>query len=250
MIRKSPSKPNCAKASRARAQSTPTVTPAVPAVIEPPPAVIEPAVIAPKDANPDPSLDQLGERIRNAMNRATKGAADMVMACMDAGDDLKKARDKLKHGEWMPWLEKNCALADRTARQYIQLAEGREIIEQQIKGASKLACNANFTPGVSADITIARALGWLKEQREPAKERATGGSKKNEKSKPVSDEPKHISQIKPEELLPMLRPLNWPPAWLIKLYELIGAQFKQGEAQQRPTNSARRYRRPQQRDAV
>jgi hypothetical protein len=60
------------------------------------------------------------------------------MVAIDAGDDLKKAKKKLDHGEWMDWLEKNCALSDRTARVYMQLADGREIIEARIKAATEI----------------------------------------------------------------------------------------------------------------
>lgn len=29
----------------------------------------------------------------------------------------------MEHGQWLPWLRANCALSDRQARKYIQLAE-------------------------------------------------------------------------------------------------------------------------------
>jgi hypothetical protein len=181
-------------------------------------AVIEPAEIRAKD----PDLKQLVKRIRTAMGRVVKHAADTVRAAMDAGDALIMAKRQLAHGEWMDWLEKNCALSIRTASDYMRLAEGREIIEAQIKAATELAVTANFNLGVTANFTITRALGWLKDEKEnvlsmSAKGKATIGSKKKQ-------EPKFINDMTPEELLAWLVPC-WPQDKIIKLAELITTQY-------------------------
>lgn len=49
-----------------------------------------------------------------------KNALEHALAC---GDDLLTAKSKMKHGEWLPWLEENCDVTDRSARRYMTLAK-------------------------------------------------------------------------------------------------------------------------------
>jgi hypothetical protein len=206
--------------SKDRAPDAAQDTPAVPAVLDA--EVLATAVSKDKDV----SLPQLAKRIRKSMGRVVKGAVDSVRAAMDAGDDLIMAKDKVGHGGWMNWLEKNCALSDRTARQYMQLAEGREYIEQQIKDVTELACNANFSLGFSANFTIARAIGVLQARENIATTsggKATIGPKQRRETQVVED-------MTPEEFLSKMLVPIWPPAKLLKLAELITTQFKQSDA--------------------
>ncbi|MBN1819786.1 MAG: DUF3102 domain-containing protein [Prolixibacteraceae bacterium] len=46
------------------------------------------------------------------------------------GKLLCRVKDKLKHGEFMPWIKDNLPFTDRTARNYINLFENRENILQ------------------------------------------------------------------------------------------------------------------------
>jgi hypothetical protein len=98
---------------------------------------------------------------------ATNGTAlDAAMAC---GDALILVRDKIKipHGGWKTWL-KSCSLQDRTARRYIQLANGRRIIESKrssttdIAGALRLlGNNARSSDGKTKNLTKPPALSSL-----------------------------------------------------------------------------------------
>jgi hypothetical protein len=131
------------------------------------------------------------------MRGVVKGAADAVKAAMDAGDALILAKEKVGHGDWMLWLEKNCALSDRTARVYMQLAQGREIIEAQIKAATEMAVDCHFALGVSANFTITKALDFLRRDRENVVSTSTGGratigpKKKREKLYFADETPEH-----------------------------------------------------------
>jgi hypothetical protein len=51
---------------------------------------------------------------------AAKTAAEHTI---NAGHALIEARGLLKHGEWLPWLSEHCALAERTAQLYMQIAK-------------------------------------------------------------------------------------------------------------------------------
>jgi hypothetical protein len=73
-------------------------------------------------AGPSNRLPTLAAEIRQAhadVQEAAKTAAERAIA---AGHRLIEARSLVKHGEWLPWLRDHCALADRTAQLYMQLA--------------------------------------------------------------------------------------------------------------------------------
>jgi hypothetical protein len=73
-------------------------------------------------AHGDNRLPELAAEIRRAhadVQEAVKTAAERAIA---AGHLLIEARKHVKHGQWLPWLRDNCALAERTAQLYMQLA--------------------------------------------------------------------------------------------------------------------------------
>jgi Protein of unknown function (DUF3102) len=192
------------KRAHGAAQSTPTV-----------PAVIEPEVLPPKD--PD-DLEQLAKRIRNAHHRVMKRAADTLMAAMEAGDALSMAKEKLDHGEFMSWLAEHCSVSGRSARGYMRLAEHRGLIEKRVK----LAMNCQFG--------ISEALSWLKlvvtEEPTTTEGEITPSEKVVLKNR--RKQVKRLSETTPEEHLAKLDSI-WPPDKLIKLGQLITAQFKPSE---------------------
>ncbi len=67
-------------------------------------------------------LPILAVEIRRAhanVQEAAKTAAEYAIA---AGHALIEAKELVGHGEWLPWLKDNCALAERTAQLYMKLA--------------------------------------------------------------------------------------------------------------------------------
>jgi hypothetical protein len=58
---------------------------------------------------------------------------------MDCGSLLIEAKARVSHGEWLPWLEKEChGISDRTARIYMQLSKHRPEIEAKIGNIANL----------------------------------------------------------------------------------------------------------------
>ncbi|OHD67209.1 MAG: hypothetical protein A2W19_11770 [Spirochaetes bacterium RBG_16_49_21] len=45
---------------------------------------------------------------------------------IEAGQILTGAKDSLSHGEFIPWVKKNCPFSERTARRYMTCYERRE----------------------------------------------------------------------------------------------------------------------------
>jgi hypothetical protein len=67
------------------------------------------------------------------------GFRQTVYAAMAAGDLLIEAQHQVKHGQWLPWLEKNCeAISARTAQRYMFLAKRRPEVEANATRMSHL----------------------------------------------------------------------------------------------------------------
>lgn len=73
--------------------------------------------------DPDAALDRAG-RIAFYHGLATSAARVSVMAAIAAGVELHRAKAEAEHGMFLSWVSKNCEFAERTARNYMSLAEG------------------------------------------------------------------------------------------------------------------------------
>lgn len=82
-------------------------------------------------------LDALHREIQNH-------EAQALLKARAAGELLLEAKDNVKHGEWLVWLSENVAFSQKTAWQYMRVAERWGEIE------------ANYTHGYN--LTIRQAL--------------------------------------------------------------------------------------------
>jgi hypothetical protein len=57
------------------------------------------------------------------INASYKRTEDALMAAIECGEALVKAKEMVKHGEWEDWLEANCRVSIRTAQRYMNLVE-------------------------------------------------------------------------------------------------------------------------------
>jgi hypothetical protein len=67
-------------------------------------------------------LPILASEIRQAHADVQEAAQTAAERAIAAGHKLIEARALVEHGAWLPWLREHCALADRTAQLYMQLA--------------------------------------------------------------------------------------------------------------------------------
>lgn len=59
-------------------------------------------------------------------NCMEKGKA-AIKAAIDCGLALMDAKEQMKHGQWLPWLKKNCpTIQEREARRYMQLSKSAD----------------------------------------------------------------------------------------------------------------------------
>ncbi len=71
----------------------------------------------------DEALADLASRIANAVTSAESCARDAVAYALQAGALLIQAKQKVGHGGWLAWLDKNVTMAPRTCQAYMRLAE-------------------------------------------------------------------------------------------------------------------------------
>lgn len=69
-----------------------------------------------------PSLADLAARIRDKHQAAAAALKNAVAHAISAGNLLLEAKKQMNHGEWLPWLQDNCDIPERTAQAYMRLA--------------------------------------------------------------------------------------------------------------------------------
>jgi hypothetical protein len=67
------------------------------------------------------SLPELAARIRAEHEATSSAIKNSVAHGIAVGELLLEAKAKVPHGQWLPWLAENCAMSERTARNYMRL---------------------------------------------------------------------------------------------------------------------------------
>ena len=88
------------------------------------------------------ALAALAAEINAEHDAAEQHARKAVDHARAAGDRLLLAKAQVAHGQWLPWLATNCpAIADRTARAYMQLARNWTTLESKTATVADLTIN-------------------------------------------------------------------------------------------------------------
>src|SRR5262245_1763877 len=86
-------------------------------------------------------LPTIAIEIRREVDAAGSSWRDAVGHALAAGELLIEAKGRVKHGEWLPWLEANFPGSTRSAQGYMRLAENAEdaqrVAHLGVKGALK-----------------------------------------------------------------------------------------------------------------
>ena len=85
------------------------------------------------------SLADLAARIRIEHRAASDKLSEALAHAMAAGDLLIEAKAQIPHGGWLPWLEVNVEISDRTAQVYMRAAKNRTEIEANAQSAADLS---------------------------------------------------------------------------------------------------------------
>jgi hypothetical protein len=79
--------------------------------------------VAKQDAK---ALTTLATEIRKEHEAAERDWSSAVEHAISAGRLLIEAKAKVRHGEWLPWLENNFPASEDTAHNYMRLARNSE----------------------------------------------------------------------------------------------------------------------------
>lgn len=70
---------------------------------------------------PAPTLPELAVQIREEIAAAEQGHRTALLHAISAGELLQRAKDRVEHGGWLPWLSEE-KIPRRTASRYLSLA--------------------------------------------------------------------------------------------------------------------------------
>jgi len=93
------------------------------------------------------TLPTLAAEINKSHQQAENYAKSAIEHALACGDALLKAKKQVKHGEWLPWLQTNTTVSERTARNYMRVAGNRKQLESKTADV--------------ADLTVSGALELL-----------------------------------------------------------------------------------------
>jgi hypothetical protein len=110
---------------------------------------------------PDPKLAELASKINSEYASIIKADKDVMAANHNIvergiilGQILNEAKDKVAHGEWLPWLKLNCPeIPERTAQRYMYLSNKAATVRKKMKSATM------------ADLTLKAALDLVDDKK-------------------------------------------------------------------------------------
>ena len=106
------------------------------------------------------SAAELAETANREHALAGRAAVSMVEHAVRAGDALLAAKQQVRHGQWLPWLDANFEGSARTAQQYMRLAGNAKRV-------------AHLPPGEQSLTGALAAIAEPKKKRAPANRRPT-----------------------------------------------------------------------------
>ena len=96
-------------------------------------------------------LPTLANEINRAHRKARQAARTSLKYAIAAGQLLLEAKETTGHGKWLEWLSLNVVVSERTAQDYMRLAQHQDKLSPKSAAA--------------ADLTIRAAIGELIERK-------------------------------------------------------------------------------------
>jgi len=88
------------------------------------------------------ALSELARQVHASHCQVGRAAADVLKYALACGDLLVTAKSRVAHGQWLPWLRRDCDLSERTANAYMQLVRHRQVLEANPQRAANLSLRA------------------------------------------------------------------------------------------------------------
>jgi hypothetical protein len=123
-------------------------------------------------------LDVIGTEINAEHDLCLLSAADAVTHGINIGKVLNKIKAKLPHGEFMPWVAKNCHFSHRQATRYIKLATHVHFdsIPESLNEALRMIAGEPAEEESNGEAEEAKPRRWTKSERERKKTVEAGGT--------------------------------------------------------------------------
>jgi hypothetical protein len=86
-----------------------------------------------------PDLNTLAAAVRDAHSAVEAAARNVFEHAVKAGTALLAAKERLRHGDWLPWVERSCEIEKRTAQRYMQIAGARDELTANASRATHLS---------------------------------------------------------------------------------------------------------------
>lgn len=83
-------------------------------------------------------LTVIAGRIKAEHEAVAASLKQSVQHAIAAGELLIEAKDKVPHGQWLPWLSDHCGVSPRSAQGYMRLARHRAELEANTQALSHL----------------------------------------------------------------------------------------------------------------
>lgn len=120
-------------------------------------------------------LRELAEGINQAHALVESHLQGAVQHAIRAGGLLAEAKEKVPHGEWLPWLAENCAIKERTAQTYMRLsrelpkldpAKAQRVADLPLREAVRALTSPGWDSVVASFLDVCRDI--LDEMESPA----------------------------------------------------------------------------------
>jgi hypothetical protein len=125
------------------------------------------------------TLEELAARIRDAHQLVGVHQRKSLEAAIEVGELLNRAKAKLQHGQWLPWLER-LGIPNSTAALYMRFARCRAVLEENpnvrnFDDARRAIAVAEHEEECAAEY----AAGMAEQQRERRRGRPRATKKEN-----------------------------------------------------------------------
>jgi len=99
------------------------------------------------------SLADLAARIKLEHQAVAVALKDSLRHALAAGELLIEAKERVPHGQWLPWLREHCTISERTAQLYMRAAKHRAELESNTQGIADLTLSeAAAVLALSSDV--------------------------------------------------------------------------------------------------
>lgn len=100
------------------------------------------------------TLADLGKKIKTEHEALTSSIQNIVHRAIAIGEDLNKAKALVGHGSFLKWVKLNCAMSNKTAERYMQLASNKDKLIAKLR---ERAAEAGDKFEMISNLSLARA---------------------------------------------------------------------------------------------